>query len=64
MDMNDEKKEEEQARAVLLRERENRVKRCQDRINKILEEENCAMYVAMLVTPEGNRPQLTVISKD
>lgn len=50
----------EQAKQALDREKETRRQRCSDRIADILKEEKCRLDVAMLITAQGNIPQLQV----
>jgi hypothetical protein len=43
-------------------DREERVKRCGDRINQVLQEERCALEVAITITAHGNFPQIKIVA--
>jgi hypothetical protein len=53
-----------QAKALIEQEKQDRVKRCEARINQALQEENCGLDVAVLITARGNVPQLNIFAKD
>jgi hypothetical protein len=53
-----------QAKALIEQEKQERVKRCEARINQALQEENCGLDVAVLITARGNVPQLNIFAKD
>jgi len=53
--------ESEQEQQARLQEQQERMQRCTERLAKLLEEERCTLHVAMLVTPQGNLPQVRVV---
>ena len=52
----------EQAKKLLDDEIQERINRCSGRISEILKEENCALDISMLITTQGNLPQLRIIN--
>jgi hypothetical protein len=53
-----------QARALIEQEKQDRVKRCEAKINQALQSERCSLEVAVLVTARGNVPQLNIVAQD
>jgi hypothetical protein len=53
-----------QAKAILDQEKQDRVKRCEAKINQALQEERCSLDVAVLITARGNVPQLNIFAQD
>jgi hypothetical protein len=53
-----------QAKAILDQEKQDRVKRCERKINQALQEERCSLDVAVLITARGNVPQLNIFAQD
>ena len=45
-------------------EKETRRRRCTNRIADVLKEENCYLDVSILITSQGNVPQLQVLAAD
>ena len=39
-----------------------RVKRCGDRVNQVLQEERCTLEVAITITANGNFPQIKIVA--
>ena len=54
----------EQAKQALEAEKQTRIQRCTNRIAEVLKEENCKLEVGMLITAQGNIPQLQVVAVD
>jgi hypothetical protein len=52
------------ARALIEQEKQDRVKRCEAKINQALKDERCGFEVAVLVTAHGNVPQLNIFAQD
>lgn len=52
-----------QARKLLLKEVQLRIARCQMRVNKVLEEENCILDCSIMVTARGNFPRIEIRPK-
>ena len=53
-----------QARALIEQEKQDRVKRCEAKINQALQEERCGLDVAVVITARGNMPQLNIFAQD
>ena len=53
-----------QAKALIEQEKQDRVKRCEAKINQALQEERCGLEMSILVTARGNVPQLTIFAED
>jgi hypothetical protein len=53
-----------QARALIEQEKQDRVKRCEAKINQTLQEERCGLDVAVVITARGNVPQLNIFAQD
>lgn len=53
-----------QAKALIEQEKQDRVKRCEAKINQALQEERCGLDVAVMVTARGNVPQLNIFAQD
>jgi hypothetical protein len=53
-----------QAKALIEQEKQDRVKRCEARINQALQEERCGLEVAVMITARGNVPQLNIFAQD
>lgn len=53
-----------QARALIEQEKQDRVKRCEAKINQALQEERCGLDVAVMITARGNVPQLNIFAQD
>lgn len=53
----------DELKAEVEKEREGRAKRCAEKLQALLSEENCEIDVAVLVTSQGNLPQLTIRAK-
>jgi hypothetical protein len=52
----------EKAKGAIESEKRARIERCSIRIAEILKEENCKLEIGMLITAQGNIPQLQVVS--
>jgi hypothetical protein len=52
------------AKTILDQEKKDRSKRCEEKINRALQEERCVLEVAVLVTVRGNVPQLNIITQE
>lgn len=50
----------EMAKALLRVERQARVQRCQKKIGQALAEENCVLDCSIVITAQGNIPQIQV----
>jgi len=65
--MTEEKKEEaispEKASAVLIEERKKREAACSEELKALMQKHNCVVEIAMLVTTQGNRPQIAITAK-
>ena len=53
-----------QAKALIEQEKQERVKRCEAKINQALQDERCSLEVAVLITARGNVPQLSIVGQD
>ena len=53
-----------QARALIEQEKQDRVKRCEAKINQALQDERCGLDVAVMITARGNLPQLNIFAQD
>jgi hypothetical protein len=53
-----------QAKALIEQEKQERVKRCEAKINQALQDERCSLEVAVLITARGNVPQLNIFPQD
>jgi|WetSurMetagenome_2_1015567.scaffolds.fasta_scaffold437779_2 hypothetical protein len=53
-----------QAKALIEKEKQDRVKRCEAKINQALQEERCGLDIAVVVTARGNLPQLNIFAQD
>jgi hypothetical protein len=53
-----------QAKAILDQEKKDRAKRCEEKINRALQEERCGLDVAVVITARGNVPQLNILAQD
>jgi len=53
-----------QAKALIEQEKQDRIKRCEAKINQALEEERCSLDVTVLITARGNVPQLNIFAQD
>ncbi|MFA4902879.1 MAG: hypothetical protein WC600_09050 [Desulfobaccales bacterium] len=53
-----------QAKALIEQEKQERVKRCEAKINQALQDERCCLEVAVLITARGNVPQLNIFPQD
>ncbi len=53
-----------QAKALIEQEKQDRVKRCEAKINQALQEERCGLDVAVMITARGNLPQLNIFAQD
>lgn len=53
-----------QAKALIEQEKQDRVKRCEAKINQALQDERCGLDVAVLITGTGNVPQLNIFAQD
>jgi hypothetical protein len=53
-----------QARVLIEQEKQDRVKRCEAKINQALQEERCGLDVTVLITAKGNIPQLNIFAQD
>ena len=52
----------EQAKQALETEKKLRTQRCTNRIAEVLREESCKLDVSVLITAQGNVPQLQVVA--
>jgi hypothetical protein len=53
-----------QAKALIEQEKQQRVQRCEAKINEALQAERCGLDVAVLITARGNVPQLNIFAQD
>ncbi|MFA4904484.1 MAG: hypothetical protein WC600_17255 [Desulfobaccales bacterium] len=53
-----------QAKALIEQEKQERVKRCEAKINQALQDERCKLSVAFMISEHGNTPQLSVFAQD
>jgi len=53
----------EKAKEVLLAERQKRESACQNDLKALLEKHKCVIEIGMLVTPQGNRPQIAITAQ-
>jgi hypothetical protein len=53
-----------QARALIEQEKQDRVKRCEAKINQALQEERCGLDVSVIISAKGNFPQLNIFAQD
>ena len=53
----------ELAKALLTSERQTRIQRCRQKIEKVLAEENCLLDCSVIVTAQGNIVQIQVRAK-
>ncbi len=53
-----------EARLLIENEKKERVARCEAKINQALQEENCGLDVAVMITARGNVPQLNIFAQD
>ncbi len=52
------------AKALIEQEKQDRVKRCEAKINQALQEEGCSLDVTVLITARGNLPQLNIFAQE
>ena len=52
------------ARALIEQEKQDRVKRCEAKINQALQDEQCSLEVAILISALGNVPHLQIVAQD
>jgi len=45
------------------KKKQERIKRCAEKLQALLKEENCELDVSVVVTAKGNFPQLNIIAK-
>lgn len=50
----------EEAKEVLAKEQQENEQKCVAEVTEILKKYNCDIMVAMLVTPQGNAPQIQI----
>ena len=50
-----------EAKQILLKEEQEKVQRCVDKIQAILNEEKCKFMVSVLITERGNIPQVQIV---
>ena len=62
MNIKNQKIDETEAKKILLEKNQARVKRCLEKIEKALMEENCSLQMTMLITQQGTMPQITIIA--
>jgi hypothetical protein len=53
-----------QAKALIEQEKQDRVKRCEAKVNQALQDERCGLDVAIVITATGNVPQLNIFARD
>jgi hypothetical protein len=53
----------EEMKVLLEKDRQERVNRCQEKIQKILQEENCVLDVQAILTQQGTRFNVNIIPK-
>ncbi|MEJ2671232.1 MAG: hypothetical protein P8168_03310 [Deltaproteobacteria bacterium] len=53
-----------EAKALIEQKKQERVERCEAKINQALQEERCGLEVAVLITAKGNIPQLNIFAQD
>jgi hypothetical protein len=61
-----EKKEEittEKARQILIKENQEKQRKCQQEIQAVLDKFGCVLDASMVVTARGNVPQITIAVK-
>lgn len=52
------------AKALLEKDKQDRIERVGEGIKKLLETENCDLDISVIVTARGNIPQLNIIAKE
>jgi hypothetical protein len=52
----------EDLKELVRADKEERVKRCGERINQVLQEERCTFEVAVTITAHGNFPQIKIVA--
>jgi hypothetical protein len=52
----------EDLKELVRADKEERVKRCGERINQVLQEERCTFEVAITITAHGNFPQIKIVA--
>ena len=50
----------ELAKAMLTAERQARIQRCRQKIERALAEENCLLDCSIIITAQGNIPQIQI----
>lgn len=54
----------EAMKAMIEKDKQERVNRCQQKIEKALQEENCILDVQAVLTQQGTRFNINIISKN
>lgn len=54
----------EKAQALLAQEKQERIKRCQERLEAVLKEERCSFYVQVAIQEMTLVPHLALIAMD
>ena len=63
VNMSEEKKVEKVDEVKLQQETAERIAKCTEELNALLEKHNCTMTAEMVVSPRGNSPVVRVVSK-
>lgn len=53
-----------EAKALIEKEKNERVERVGQGIKELLEKENCDLDISVIVTTRGNIPQLNIVAKE
>lgn len=54
----------EEAKKALLEERQQRVKACDEAITEVLKEYKCGLTAIMIVSQNGNTPQVQIVTQE
>lgn len=54
---------EQKARELLEKQNKENVDNCSAEVQEVLEKHNCAFNVSVIVTQNGNYPQLRIVNK-
>jgi hypothetical protein len=57
-------REIEEVKALIEKDKQERVNRCQEKIQKILQEENCVLDVVAILTQQGTRFNVNIVPKN
>lgn len=57
-------KKESNIKELIEKDRQERIQRTNQAIKDILDKEKCTLDVSMIITTQGNMPQLNIVAKD